>query len=114
MIIEIQWPESVPRTEFSQWFVQLMANRMAFSFFKYGRMSDAYPKKVDALSSMDDRIRLYRETGNTEHLIDAANFLLIEFTHPSIPGARFRAIETHESPGRIISGERSSDLNVDK
>jgi hypothetical protein len=76
---------------------------MAFSYFKYGRLAEAYPNKVDALRSMDDRIQLYKATGNTEHLVDAANFLLIEFMCPSIPGARLRATETHESPGRSLT-----------
>jgi hypothetical protein len=115
MIIEIQWPESVPRTEFSQWFVQLMANRMSFSFFKYGTLWDAYPGKMGALENVKERIRVYKETANTEYLVDAANFLLIEFMRPSVQGAAFRATESYESPGRVrTDGEINSDPNLER
>lgn len=91
----------VPHSEFSFEFIRLMKNRMDFSYYKYGMIKDAYPHKVNALESMEKRLEKYRQTGNTEWLVDAANFLMIEFMLPAHPKAHFKATESHESPGRF-------------
>lgn len=90
-----------PESEFSKQFVQGMLNRMSFSFQKYGFVADAYPDKLDALASLQQRIDKYLETRNTEYLIDAANFAMIEFMHPSLEEAVFDATDTDGSPGRV-------------
>lgn len=87
-------------TEFSEPFVQGMKDRMAVSFYKYGPLAAAYPHKVSAVASLQDRLRKYAETKNTEYLIDAANFAMIEFMHPSIEGAFFAGTDDDGSPGR--------------
>lgn len=91
---------SVPPSEFSESFVDGMRSRMAVSFHKYGAIKDAYPHKVNTLESLRIRLDKYMETGNTEFLIDAANFAMIEFMLPSHPNAYFKATESSESPGR--------------
>ena len=93
-------PKGIPTSEFSEDFVQGMADRMAVSFHKYGRVADAFPHKLDALDSIRRRIQKYEETGNTEWLVDAANFAMIEFMHPSVSGAHFRATDSKEAPPR--------------
>lgn len=103
--MDIKWPEGVPTSEFSPRFVQGMADRMAMSYFKYGAMADAYPKRVDALRSMQTRLDKYAATGNLEHLIDAANYLLIEYCHPKHPDAHFKPEDSKASPGRHWVGE---------
>lgn len=90
-----------PDTEFSVLFAQGMANRMAVSFHKYGAVADAYPDKVDAVASLRQRLDEYARTGNTEFLIDAANFAMIEFMHPAVEGATFEATDSQASPGRV-------------
>lgn len=101
-------------TEVSEKFIQGMKSRMIVSYHKYGPVRDAYPSKVDAVASMEQRVEKYRETGNTEHLIDAANFLMIEFMHPGKPGAHFRATDSDESPGRVnVSGATTWKANDD-
>lgn len=83
-----------------QWY-EMMRNRMTVSGVKYGGvpLSDAYPLKVDALKSLQQRLDKYHETHNTELLIDAANFALIEATCPRYPDATFRSTDSDESPG---------------
>lgn len=90
-------------------FWEKMCARMYVSFHKYGPVRDAYPAKADALKSLDLRIEEYRRTGNTEFLVDAANFAMIEYMCPSHLGAHFRATDSDESPGRI---ERGNDTPV--
>lgn len=96
---------NVPSTEFSQPFAQGMADRMAMSYFKYGEVRAAYPHRVDALASLQTRLDKYRQTGNTEYLMDAANFAMIEFMHPRHPDAHFLPSDSKESPGRKWVGE---------
>lgn len=86
--------------EYSPDFFDGMKNRMLMSYHKYGPIKDAYPHKVNALESLSQRINKYLETGNTEWLIDAANFCMIEFMLPSHPKAYFKATDSNESPGR--------------
>ena len=98
--------------DYSEVFLQGMLNRMVVSHYKYGSASVAYPEKVDALSSLNARLDKYRRTGNTEFLIDAANFAMIEFMHPSVPGASFVATDSDQSPGRVTyDGEPTFDSN---
>lgn len=90
-----------PSSEYSIKFIEGMIKRMAASYSKYGLVKDAYPHKVNALESMQVRLDKYRNTGNLEWLIDAANFLMIEFMYLSIPNSYFKATESNESPGRV-------------
>lgn len=89
-----------PNTEVSEDFVRGMRDRMAMSYFKYGPVRDAYPHKVNALESLRKRLEKYEDTGNTEWLIDAANFAMVEFMCPSHKRAHFKATDSNESPGR--------------
>lgn len=88
------------QSEFSFPFVQGMQDRMLVSYHKYGPVADGFPHKVDAISSLTDRLREYAATGNTEFLMDVANFAMIEFMYPKHPQAHFRATDSDESPGR--------------
>lgn len=89
-----------PDTEFSETFLGGMLARMTVSFHKYGPLSRAYPHKVSAVRSLKERLEKYVETGNTEWLIDVANFAMIEFMRPSHEKAHFRGTDSDESPGR--------------
>lgn len=100
-----------PNSEFSQAFVDYMKNRMAVSYAKYGPVKAAYPHKVNAIESAQRRIEKYHETGNTEWLVDAANFLMIEFMLPSHPQAHFRGTDSNESPGRFSFAEGDTDAD---
>lgn len=44
---------------------------------------------MDAIKNLEIRLQKYKETGNTEYLVDVANFVMLEFMHPSIPGAKY-------------------------
>jgi len=91
---------AAPETEFDAEFPQMMANRMAVSYLKYGPLADGYPDRVDAIASLHQRLDEYARTGNTEALVDAANYCMIEFMHPRHPAAYFAATDSDGSPGR--------------
>lgn len=112
--------EKAPATEVSEKFVQGMRDRMAVSYFKYGPVANAYPHKVNALESLRMRLDKYMDTGNTEFLMDAANFAMIEFMCPSHPRAHYQPTDSDQSPGRAaydtnFSGtQKSNDELTDK
>jgi hypothetical protein len=109
----ITWTDGIPNTEFSPPFVQGMADRMAVSYCKYGAVAEAYPARVDAIASLKKRLDRYAEDGNTEWLMDVANFAMIEFMHPRHPQAHFKATDTYESPGRVWnSGSETPAANT--
>jgi hypothetical protein len=108
---------AVPETEFSPDFVAGMKARMDVSYFKYGPVAAAYPDKVDAIGSLMMRLRWYANgnkekgiaPGNTEYLMDAANFAMIEFMLPRHPQAHFKGTDDDGSPGRIALNTGRAD-----
>src|SRR5262245_2486393 len=105
--------DAVPASEFSDTFVQGMYDRMAVSYFKYGPVAKGYPEKVDAIASLKIRLERYAETGNTEWLMDVANFAMIEFMRPRHPDAHFDA-KDGDTTGRVLtSGVQSTKNNLD-
>lgn len=103
--IKLTGPQDVPLTEFSRPFVQGMLDRMGMSFYKYGYVKDAYPKRVDAIATLRARLDAYERTGNTEFLMDVGNFAMIEFMHPRHPQAHYEPTDSKASPGRVWEGE---------
>jgi hypothetical protein len=114
MKIILEYP--APESEISSQFLQGMVNRMAISYYKYGLVAQVYPHKISALNSMELRLQKYQETGNTEYLMDAANFLMIEFMHPSHTKAHFEATDSSGSPGRVWKNDinHTQRPNIDK
>lgn len=91
--------EEILRTEFCPEFVKLMQDAMCNSYFKYGPVKDGYPDKVNAIESLEERLRQFKMTGNIEFLVDVANFAMIEFMFPAHPEAYYQH-EFNGSPGR--------------
>ncbi|HEX7006748.1 MAG TPA: hypothetical protein VF274_06405 [Alphaproteobacteria bacterium] len=107
-------PAQILDTEFSEEFVRHMRNAMVMSYYKYGPIADAYPERVDAIGSLMQRLRKYAESGNTEYLVDAANFAMIEYMRPRHPEAKFVPTDDDGSPGRIalrtgLADKRNND-----
>jgi len=112
-MIEINTTEGT-ETEYSPEFLQGMVNRMVVSFYKYGHVADAYPDKVDAITSLQKRLDKYTADGNTEWLMDVGNFAMIEFMHPRHKKAHFVATDSEASPGRKFIGKKgfSAEANL--
>jgi hypothetical protein len=47
--------------------------------------------EYDRLGSIRERLKLYKKTGNQEHLVDVANLALLEFVEPAHPRAHFES-----------------------
>lgn len=100
------------KTEFSEKFVDHMRDAMLLSFYKYGAIKEGFPEKIDAVGSLMIRLEKYAKTGNTEFLIDVANFAMIEFMLPRHPQAHYKSEDSGASPGRIsLENGRLGHLN---
>lgn len=88
--------------EYSNRFDELRRNRVETSFYKYGPARKNFSTgNVQAIPTMERCIKKYQETGNTEFLLDAANYLMFEFMYPQHPKAHFRATDSGESAGIV-------------
>lgn len=99
--------EELIKTEYSEKFDELRKNRMLTSYFKYGYMKDNYESGlVSAVKNLEDRLDKYKKTGNTELLVDVANFAMIEFMFPQHENQHFDS----ESHGTKLVGMTLKDL----
>lgn len=90
------------KTEYSDRFDELRKNRVEVSFHKYGPAKKNFKTgNVHALRTMEKCIEAYNCTGNTEYLVDAANYLMFEFMYPQHQKAHFRATDSSESAGIV-------------
>lgn len=88
--------------EYSVRFDELRKNRIEVGFYKYGPARKNYASgNIQALPSMERCVQKYKDTGNTEFLVDAANFLMLEFMFPQHKNAHFRATDSGESAGIV-------------
>jgi hypothetical protein len=99
--------DGVPTFQVSTQFLQGMVSRMGQGYHKYGPVKRA-AAKVDFIATAEKRIAKYLETGNTEWLMDAANYMMCEFMYPHHVDAHYRPTAGGESPGRT-----TQDGNVD-
>ena len=86
--------------EYSERFDELRKNRVKTSYHKYGSIKvNATNKLYDTMQTCQMCIEKYNQTGNTEYLCDAANYLMFEFMYPQKEGAFFKATSSSESAG---------------
>lgn len=86
--------EQILRSEYCPEFDALRKNRMIVSFHKYGPLRENYATgRVDAIKSMEMCMDAFHKDHNLEHLVDAANYLMIRFKFP-MPGEEFKGTDT--------------------
>lgn len=98
--------------EYSEKFDELRKNRVEVSFHKYGPARKNFATgNVNALETMKLCVDKYKYTGNTEYLVDAANYLMFEFMYPQVKGAYFKATDSKDSAGIVgISVKEMEEL----
>jgi len=85
--------DSLYETEWSAQFEMYMRNRLVMGAFRYGVLSSNNKNMYDRISSCIDRLKLYKETGNDEHLVDVANLVMCEFIEGKHPKKHFKAVD---------------------
>lgn len=88
-------------TEYSEQFDKERKYRVEISFFKYGPARDNFGSgRVDALETAKLCLDAFEKDKNTEHLVDAANYLMFRFMFP-MPGEYFKPTDSSGSVGTV-------------
>lgn len=89
------------KKEYSEKFDRLRKNRVTASYYKYGPARQNYGGgRVDAIKTAELCLDAFKKDGNTEHLVDAANYLMFRFMYP-YPGEQFKATDSDKSVGTV-------------
>ena len=86
-----QVKERISRIFHTPTFASLRKNRLFIGTFRYGDT-----KGWDIASDLIRRAKLYKHSGNKEHLVDIANLCEIEFVYENHPKAHFEAADDAE------------------
>lgn len=87
--------------EYSEEFDRLRKNRVQMSYYKYGSARDNFGGgRVDALATAERCIEAFKKDGNTERLVDAANYLMFRYMYP-YEGEAFTATDSAGSVGTV-------------
>lgn len=87
--------------EYSAQFDKERKNRVEVSFYKYGSARDNFGSgRVDAIATAERCIDAFKKDHNTEHLVDAANYLMFRYMYP-LPGEFFKATDSDGSVGTV-------------
>ncbi len=89
--------EDLEKTEWVPLFEKLMRNRLVMGALRYGTLERKRKigHKWDLMGAVEKKAALYNETGNTEYLVDIANYCLLEFECGSHPKKHFKALDNH-------------------
>lgn len=84
-------------SEWSTEFEMAMRNRMLMGALRYGLLADKKKRghQWDLVGAIQRKIEMYEATGNTEYLVDAANYCLLEFECGVHPNKHFHALDDH-------------------
>lgn len=88
--------------EYSEKADDLRKKRVMMSYYKYGPAKQNFASgNVQAIPTMERCVEKYKDTKNTEYLLDAMNYLMFEFMWPQLPGAYFKATDSKDSAGIV-------------
>ena len=95
--------------EYSEAFDKERKHRVEISYYKYGPARDNFGSgRVDALATAERCIDAFKKDHNTEHLVDAANYLMFRYMFP-LPGEFFKTTDSDESVGTV-----GTPINMEK
>jgi hypothetical protein len=95
--------------EYSTQFDKERRNRIEVSYYKYGSARDNFGSgRVDAIATAERCIEAFKRDHNTEHLVDAANYLMFRYMFP-MPNEFFKATESSGSVGTV-----GTPINMEK
>lgn len=96
-------------SEYSMEFDKERQHRIEVSYFKYGPARNNFAGgRVDALATAELCIEAFKKDHNSEHLIDAANYLMFRYKYP-MPGDHFTPTDSSGSVGTV-----GTPINLEK
>ena len=85
--------------EYSIEFDEKRKNAILVSYHKYGPSKENFKKgMVDAIGSLKKNLKKFEETGNTEYLIDVANYAMFRYMYPQ-GNESYRPTDSDQSAG---------------
>lgn len=97
------------RREYSEQFDKERKYRIEVSYHKYGPARDNFAGgRVDAIKTAELCLDAFKKDGNTEHLVDAANYLMFRYMYP-YPVEYFKATDSSGSVGTV-----GTPINLEK
>lgn len=97
------------KREYSESFDKERKYRVEVSFHKYGPARDNFAGgRVDAIATAERCIEAFKKDKNTEHLVDAANYLMFRYMYP-YPGEYFKPTDSSGSVGTV-----GTPINLEK
>lgn len=95
--------------EYSAEFDKKRKDRVMVSFYKYGPARENFGGgRVDAIGSLELCLEKFKKTGNTEYLLDVANYAMFRYMYP-LPGEYFKSTDSSESAGTV-----GTPINMEK
>lgn len=95
--------------EYSKEFDEKRKSRVMVSFYKYGPAKKNFGEgRVDAIGSLELCLEKFKKTGNTEYLLDVANYAMFRYMFP-LPGEFFKATDSKDSAGTV-----GTPINMEK
>lgn len=89
------------KKEYSTQFDKERQYRIEVSHYKYGSARDNFASgRVDAIKTAELCLDAFKKDHNTEHLVDAANYLMFRYMYP-YPGEYFKATDSSGSVGTV-------------
>ena len=97
------------KSEYSEAFDNERKARVEVSYYKYGPARKNFAEgRVDAFATAERCIEAFKKDHNTEHLIDAANYLMFRWRYP-MPGEFFKPTDSSGSVGTV-----GTPINLEK
>lgn len=87
--------------EYSECFDTLRKNRVEVAYYKYGAARDNFGSgRVDAVKTLELCLEAFKKDGNTEHMVDIANYAMFRYMYP-LPGESFTPTDSSGSVGTV-------------
>lgn len=87
------------KLEYSEEFDKKRQEAVLVSYHKYGPSKENFRKgMVDAIGSLKKNLKKFEETGNTEYLVDVANYAMFRFMYPQ-GNESYRPTDSDQSAG---------------
>lgn len=84
--------------------LDLARARLQMGYLRY-QHTEGHSPRHDVLAYAARAITLYRETANREHLIDALNFVLLEWHAPRVPGGHWTPTHSEDHGRHACAGD---------
>lgn len=98
--------DEILSTEYSFVFDEKRKDMMCQSFYKYGKASKNYKSgNIDAIGCIEKCLEKFKETKNTEYLLDLANYAMLRYMFPQ-DGEYFRQTRSEETAGIVGLSEK--------